>query len=47
MSLDYINWKLKLREEMQEVVNSHRATKKEMIEAINSGIDFEEDKEEK
>jgi len=36
-----LKWKLDLRNSLQELVNSYRATKEEIEKALNSGLNFE------
>ena len=38
-----LKWKLDLRNSLQQTINSFRATKKEMENALNSGLNFEND----
>ena len=39
---NYESWKEKFKRELQEVICNHRATKQEVLTALDSGMVFEE-----
>ena len=42
MGLEYVKWRLRLRNVLQKLILDHRATKTEIELALNSGLEFEE-----